>query len=96
MKTVQDYLDLAIKIKDFNNDAELSKALKIPHQELSYIRNNERKINETTATKLALLLNIDPMEIITSANYWKGTEKNSVSLLLSTHVKISKPLRNIC
>ncbi len=76
MKTVQDYLDLAIKIKDFNNDAELSKALKIPHQELSYIRNNERKINETTATKLALLLNIDPMEIITSANYWKGTEKN--------------------
>jgi plasmid maintenance system antidote protein VapI len=76
MRTIQDYLDLAKQIKKIDSDYALAKAMGVTQQEVSFIRNGERKINDTIATKLALLIGIDPMEIITSANYWHGSERN--------------------
>lgn len=76
MKKTKEYLDFAKQINNVTSDYALAKELDITHQELSFLRNEERKINETTATKLAILIGIDPMEIIASANYWKGSDKN--------------------
>ena len=76
MKTVQDYFDLAKQINNIDSDYALAKAMGVKQQEVSFIRNKERKINDTMATKLALLIGIDPMEIIIVANYWDGSKRN--------------------
>ena len=76
MKTIQEYLDLAKQANDLPSDYALAKELDLSNAEVALIRTNQRKINDTFATKLALSIGIEPMEVIAVANYWQGSEKN--------------------
>lgn len=72
--TPNEYLDAAKNAMSIESDYELAKRLEITRQRVCEMRNGKLPINNITAFKLAITLNLDPASVL--ADLERQREKN--------------------
>ncbi|WAL84970.1 helix-turn-helix domain-containing protein [Pandoraea sp. XJJ-1] len=95
MKTTVDFLD-AVKIRrDLPSDYALAKLLCIRPSAISNYRAGRSHFDEEIAVRVAEILEIDPMEVIASANYERAKTDTGRALWAGLLEKISEGFRTL-
>ena len=99
MKTTVYYLDKIKKVEKLGSDYALAKLIGITQSAISRYRKQISFMDDYTAVKVAKILNIDPLEIISTANaeraktdeekkVWKDISKNLRSAVASIAIVV--------
>ncbi len=93
MKTISKYLNEARDLHDLTSDYQLAKLLQLRPTVISHYRIGVSYPNDMFAILLADALQIDPMEIIASANYHRAkrlNKSNVARIWMHLHDQVSK------
>lgn len=67
MEKSTDYLAKALEVIEGRTDSQKAASLKIAHNTLSQYKSGERIMDNYACTKIAMILGIDPMDVISAA-----------------------------